>query len=110
MFIKHFVLFQTTLFNNAYILILRNSIGFVGKRFFYNLLAILISNLMYVVTIFMPGWLKVVPLVFIAAYWIMFSSLVNYIICIDTLELKLPRELTQEFYHHGLDKDEDPII
>ena len=110
LFIKHFVLFQITLFNNSYLLILRNSIGFIGKRFLYNLLALLISNVMYVIILFTPGWFKVIPIVLIAAYWIMFSSLVNYVICIDTLELKLPRELTQEFYHRGLDQDEEPII
>ena len=62
---------------------------------------------MFVLIGFLPGWFRVVPIVFIGGYWLMFEALVNYIICINTLETKYPREITAEFYRRGLEKEED---
>ena len=103
---KGYVLFQSTLFNNSYIQILRNSVGFFGKRIGYNFLSVLNGVVMYVLILFLPGYFRIIPIVFIACYWLVFESLVNYLICIDTLEEKLPREWTIDFYHHGLEPDE----
>ncbi len=104
MFIKPFVLFQICLFNNSLIQIIRNSIGFIGKRFHFNLLMFLINIFDYLLVIFLPGNFRVFALVILASFWLMFSSLTNYIICIDTLEKKLPSEQTKDFYHKGLEE------
>ena len=104
-FIKPFVLFQATLFNNNLPQIIKNSIGFSFKRFLYNLLCFLAGISMYVLVFFLPGeFLRIIPIVTIATVWLMFTTLLNYIVCIDTLETKLPREQTTEFYHKGLEE------
>ena len=105
-FIKPFVLFQATLFDNNLMQIVKNSIGFIGKRFLFNLLCFVLGLIMYVLVIFLPGdFLRIVPVIIIATFWLMFTTLINYIVCIDTLEKKLPKEQTKDFYHHGLEED-----
>ena len=105
-FIKPFVLFQATLFSNNLPQIIKNSIGFSLRRFLYNLLCFFFGIVMYVLIFFLPGdFLRIIPTVLIATIWLMFTTLVNYLVCIDTLEKCLPREETTEFYHKGLEED-----
>ena len=103
-FIKPFTLFQICMFNNSLGQIVRNSIGFIGKRFHFNLLTILLSNLFYALVLVLPSDLRVFALVVMGLFWIMFSCLCNYIICIDTLEKKLPKDQVNEFFHKGLEE------
>lgn len=103
-FIKPYVLFQICMFNNNLPQIIRNSIGFVGKRFLFSLLMFLISNVFFILVVVLPGQLRVFAIVVIGLFWIMFSCLTNYLICIDTLEKKLSRDLTNDFYHKGLEE------
>ena len=106
MFIKPFVLFQITLFSNSLVQIIKNSIAFSTKRFGHNLLCFVLGIIMYVLVMFLPGdLLRVAPVVIIATIWLMFTALLNYIVCIDTLETTLPREQTAEFYRKGLEED-----
>ena len=75
--LKGFILFQAALFNNTYFQILRNSVGFFGKRIGYNFLSALISVSMYVLILFLPGYFRIIPIGIIALYWLVFESLTN---------------------------------
>ena len=106
LFIKPYVLFQITLFDNNLNRIIRNAIGFSFNRFLLNLLCFVSGIIMYVLVFFLPGeFLMIAPIIVIATFWLMFTTLLNYIVCIDTLEKTLPQEQTKDFYHKGLEED-----
>ena len=106
LFIKPYVLFQITLFDNNLNRIIRNAIGFSFNRFLLNLLCFVSGIIMYVLVFFLPGeFLMIAPIIIISTFWLMFTTLLNYIVCIDTLEKTLPQEQTKDFYHKGLEED-----